>query len=80
VLVQAAALEQLGDLDGARLRYVEAIRMQPLNWRAWYELGRFEEAQEAWVRAIPPLERAAQLDPMNPLPAADLALARSRAT
>jgi hypothetical protein len=80
VLVQAAALEQLGDLDGARLRYVEAIRMQPLNWHAWYELGRFEEAQEAWVRAIPPLERAAQLDPMNPLPAADLALARSRAT
>jgi hypothetical protein len=77
VLVQAAALEQLGDFQGARRLYIDAVRLQPLNWRTWYELGRFEEGQEDWGRAIPPLARAVQLDPLNALPAAELVQARA---
>jgi O-antigen ligase/polysaccharide polymerase Wzy-like membrane protein/tetratricopeptide repeat protein len=79
LLVQAAALEQLGDVAGARRRYADAVRLQPLNWRAWYELGRFEEDLEEWPRALPPLERAVQLDPLNRLVTAELARARAAA-
>jgi hypothetical protein len=79
LLVQAAALEQLGDVVAARRRYADAVRLQPLNWRAWYELGRFEEDLEEWPRALPPLERAVQLDPLNPLATTELARARDAA-
>jgi hypothetical protein len=79
LLVQAAALEQLGDFQGARRLYIDAVGLQPLNWWPWYELGRFEEGQQDWVRAIPPLERSVELDPLNPLPAAELKQARSHA-
>ena len=44
LLVQAEALEQLGDFQGARQRYIDAVELQPLNWRAWFELGSFERA------------------------------------
>jgi tetratricopeptide (TPR) repeat protein len=79
LLVQAAALEQLGDVVAARRRYADAVRLQPLNWRAWYELGRFEEDLEEWPRALRPLERAVQLDPLNPLVTTELARARAAA-
>lgn len=79
LLVQAAALEQLGDFPGARSLYIDAVGLQPLNWWPWYQLGRFEEGQQDWTRAIPPLERAVQLDSLNPLPAADLRRARAQA-
>jgi hypothetical protein len=79
LLVQAAALEQLGDFQGARILYTDGVRLQSLNWRPWYELGRFEEGQEDWVRAIQPLERSVELDPLNPLPAAELKKARAHA-
>jgi hypothetical protein len=79
LLVQAAALEQLGDVQGARELYVEAVRLQPLNWRPWFELGRFEEDLQDWPRALPPLERAVQLDPLNPLVTTELARARAAA-
>jgi hypothetical protein len=79
LLVQALALEQLGDFQGARVLYIDGVRLQPLNWRPWYELGRFEEGQEDWVRAIQPLERSVALDPLNPLPAGELKRARSHA-
>lgn len=78
VLVQAAALEQLGDVEGARARYAEAVRLQPLNWRPWFELGRFEEDLGDPSSALPPLERAVQLDPQNPL--AEAALKQAHAT
>ena len=79
LLVQALALEQLGDFQGARRLYVDAVGLQPLNWWPWYVLGHFEEGQQDWVRAIRPLERSVELDPLNPLPAGELKRARSHA-
>ncbi|HSC48894.1 MAG TPA: O-antigen ligase family protein [Gaiellaceae bacterium] len=75
LLVQGAALEQLGDFQAARSRYIDAVELQPLNWRAWFELGRFEEGQQDWGRALPALRRAVHLDPQNPLTQAELAAA-----
>ena len=75
LLVQGAALEQLGDFQGARSLYIQAVELQPLNWRAWFELGRFEEGQQDWGRALPALRRAVRLDPQNPLTQAELAAA-----
>jgi hypothetical protein len=80
IFVQAAALEQLGDLQGARRRYADAVRLQPLNWRTWYELGSFEVDQRAWDRAIPPLERAVELDPLNTIPSGLLRQAKAAAS
>lgn len=77
VLVQAAALEQLGDFQRARTVYIDGVELQPLNWRSWFELGRFEEGQQDWGRALPPLQRAVQLDPQNPLTVAELAHAKA---
>ncbi len=68
LFVQALALEQLGDYQGARRVYIDAVQLQPLNWFAWYELGLFERGQQDVARAIPPLERAVELDPQNVLP------------
>src|SRR6476620_126450 len=77
LLVQAEALEQRGDAQGARQRYIDAVELQPLNWRAWLELGTFEEGQQDFGRAIPALERAVELDRLNPLTTGALANARS---
>ena len=77
LLTQAEALEQLGDAQGARQLYIDAVELQPLNWRPWWELGRFEEGQQDFGRAIPALERAVELDPLNPLTTGELANARS---
>src|SRR5919204_2398722 len=77
LLVQAAALEQVGDFQGARMLYLDGVKLQPLNWRPWYELGRFEEGQQDWRRALRPLQRSVELDQLNPLPAAELQQARS---
>jgi hypothetical protein len=62
LLVQAGAVEQLGDLAAARALYVRAIDLQPLNWRGWFELGRFEVGLGHDRRALPPLQRAVELD------------------
>jgi uncharacterized membrane protein YidH (DUF202 family) len=77
LVVQAEALSQLGDAQGARLLYIDAVELQPLNWRAWWELGLFEEGQQDLGRAIPALERAVELDPLNPLTTGELANAKS---
>ncbi len=69
---QALALEQLGDFQGERQLYIDAVRLQPLNWRTWLELGEFEERQQDYTRAIPPLKRAVQLDPQSEAPRAEL--------
>jgi len=75
LLAEAAALEQLGDVQAARSVYIDAVELQPLNWRAWLELGRCEEGQQDWPRALPALRRAVDLDPQNPLAQAELAAA-----
>ena len=36
ILTQATALEQIGDFQGARQLYIEAVSLQPLNWWAWF--------------------------------------------
>jgi hypothetical protein len=77
LLAQAEALEQLGDVQGARQRYIDAVELQPLNWRAWWELGVFEEGQQDYGRALPALRRAVELDRLNPLTTAELAKAKS---
>jgi hypothetical protein len=77
LLAQAEAVERLGDAQGARRRYIDAVELQSLNWRAWWELGRFEEGQQDFGRAIPALERAVELDPLNPLTTSELANAKS---
>jgi tetratricopeptide (TPR) repeat protein len=77
LLVQAAALEQLGDFQGARQRYIDAVELQPLNWEPWTYLGLFEIDERDRGRAVPPLRRAVQLDPLNPFPAKALKTARS---
>jgi hypothetical protein len=79
LFVQAEALSQLGDAQGARRLYIDAVELQPLNWRAWWELGSFEEGQQDFGRAIPALERAVDLDPRNSLTTDELARARSNA-
>ena len=73
LLVQAEALEQLGDAQGARQLYIDAVELQPLNWRPWWELGIFEEGQQDFGRAIPALERAVELERLNPLTTGELA-------
>jgi tetratricopeptide (TPR) repeat protein len=75
LLAEAAALEQLGAVQEARSVYIDAVELQPLNWRAWFELGRFEEGQQDWGRALPALRRAVDLDPQNPLTQAEVAAA-----
>jgi hypothetical protein len=67
LLYEALAAEQLGDYAGARELYVRAVKLQPLNWRAWYELASFDYEQQQYALAVPPAERAVELDPYNPL-------------
>ena len=79
LIAQAEALEQLGDFQGARQRFIDAVELQPLNWRAWWELGHFERDQQDWGRAIPALQRAVELDPLNSLTTGELQQAKAHA-
>ena len=66
LLALAAAEEARGDLRAAWERNVEAVELQPHNWRSWYELGRFEldiGRREAGIRH---LRRSRELDPLGP--------------
>jgi hypothetical protein len=66
LLALAAAEEARGNLRAAWERYVEAVDLQPHNWRSWYELGRFEldiDRREAGIRD---LRRSRELDPLGP--------------
>ena len=66
LFVTAAAEEARGDGRSALVRYVQAVELQPRNWRTWYELGRFELRTGREERAIRHLERARELDPLGP--------------
>ena len=62
----AAAEEAQSKLPRARELYVEAVDLQPLNWVAWYELGRFDcEVLGDEAAARRELGRAHELDPQN---------------
>jgi Flp pilus assembly protein TadD len=67
IFTEAQALEQIGDFQGARQFYIEAVRLQPLNWRPWFVLGEFEKRQQDYGRAVGPLMRAVELDPQGSL-------------
>jgi hypothetical protein len=62
----AAAETLLGhDVEAEKL-YMRAVRLQPLNPRSWFELGRFELARGNARQGRVFLHRAAQLDPQGP--------------
>jgi tetratricopeptide (TPR) repeat protein len=48
------------------------VALQPPNWWAWFPLGEFEKSQQDYGRAIPPLQRAVELDPQGSLAQAEL--------
>jgi tetratricopeptide (TPR) repeat protein len=62
----AAAEEARGDDRAALGRYVQAVDLQPKNWRTWYELGRFELGTGRRARGIRHLREARELDPLGP--------------
>lgn len=62
----AAAEEARGDDRAALERYVQAVDLQPKNWRTWYELGRFELGTGRRARGIRHLREARELDPLGP--------------
>jgi tetratricopeptide (TPR) repeat protein len=60
----ASAEEARGRIGRARDLYLRAVELQPLNWFAWYELGRFDrEVLGDEAAAQRELRRALQLDP-----------------
>jgi hypothetical protein len=65
LLASALAEEELGDERAALKLYVKAVDLQPKNWRAWYELGRFELRIGLRELAIRHLQRARQLDKLG---------------
>jgi tetratricopeptide (TPR) repeat protein len=66
LLALAAAEEARGDLRAAWEHYVEAVDLQPHNWRSWYELGRFELGIGRREAGILHLRRSRELDPLGP--------------
>jgi hypothetical protein len=64
---EAAAEEARGRMGRAQRLYVDAVEVQPLNARAWYELGCFElQVLNARQAARRDLERSRDLDPRGP--------------
>jgi Flp pilus assembly protein TadD len=66
LLASAAASEAGGDEGAAHIRYVEAVDLQPHNWRTWFELGRFEVENDRISEGISHLRQARELDPLGP--------------
>jgi hypothetical protein len=66
LLAAAAAYEASGDERSALDRYVDAVDLQPFNWRSWYELGRFELVIGLRDLGIRHLKRSRELDPLGP--------------
>jgi tetratricopeptide (TPR) repeat protein len=66
LFASAAAYEAVGNERAALDQYVDAVDLQPRNWRTWYELGRFELQIEFRDLAIDHLKRSRELDPLGP--------------
>ena len=62
----AVAETLLSDDAEAEKLYMRAVRLQPLNSRSWFELGRFELAHGDSQQGRAFLRRAAQLDSQGP--------------
>ena len=62
----ARELEQRGDMDGALLRYRQAVAMEPENALAHAEFGKFLHRIGRKNEAILHLEQAYRLDPLQP--------------
>ena len=72
----AAAEEANGKIARARELYVDAVDLQPLNWAAWFELGRFDcEVLGDEDAARREVQRAHELDPQNDAMAGALTMA-----
>ncbi|MFN2629040.1 MAG: O-antigen ligase family protein [Gaiellaceae bacterium] len=66
-LDQWAGLEDFANHPGrARELYRQAIRIEPLNPDAWYELGAFEYDRKNWVASYLALDRSWGLDRQGP--------------
>ncbi|HEV3479934.1 MAG TPA: O-antigen ligase family protein [Gaiellaceae bacterium] len=66
LLATAVAEEARADDRAALERYVEAVELQPRNWRTWYELGRYELSTQRTEAAVRHLQRSRELDPLGP--------------
>lgn len=65
-LFLAGELEERGDLDGALLRYRQAVAMEPDNPRAHAAFGRFLHRIDNDTMAIVHFNRAYTLNPLEP--------------
>ena len=66
-LTRGVLARRLGRLDEARSALTTAIRREPRNWFAHLELGLVGSQQEDTARAVESLERAAELNPRQPV-------------
>ncbi len=66
LLAIAAVHELRGDERAALRYYVEAVELQPENFRSWYELGRFEYSIGFTELGIEHLKRSRELDSLGP--------------
>jgi hypothetical protein len=64
IIAQATAVA--GQRRDARRLFIDAIELQPENWRPWYELGQYEATTlNALDDAFLDLDKAYSLDPRN---------------
>ena len=74
LLVQSLAADALGDVEATRAALRAAVRLQPANSEAWYELGLFELERagrpDLAVQALRELVRARSLRAGRPCPRA----------
>jgi cytochrome c-type biogenesis protein CcmH/NrfG len=66
-LQEALVLEQAGDLRDALTAAKQATTRQHTNWENWLVVARLEARTGDIPAAVSAYERAAQLDPLNPL-------------
>ena len=66
LFVAAEAEHAQGDALEALRVYVRATKLQPENWRTWYELGSFEARLRSYGWAELHLARARDLFPFGP--------------
>ena len=66
LFASAVVAERTGERQEALDRYVEAVELQPKNWRTWYELARYEFELGMFETALRHSTASQALDPVNP--------------